>query len=96
MTDAKAQELLWQLPTMCDFGSGNEIIDSAPFYDAVIAAITALKAREHQVDKLDNLARSIASFKKSFNDKPHSDYITGYLCALSAVEGMIAEVRGDD
>ena len=26
----------------------------------------------------------------------NSDYLTGYLCALSAVEGMIAEVRPHD
>ncbi len=45
-------------------------------------------------NNLQKLADEIASFKwrvKSDN----GDYLTGYLCALSVVEGMIADMRED-
>ena len=43
---------------------------------------------------LQNLAEEIAAFKRCVKSE-NSDYLTGYLCALSAVEGMIAERRTD-
>ena len=44
----------------------------------------------------DNIKEQIAQFKHSLESKEHNrDYITGYLCALSAVEGMIAELGGE-
>ena len=39
---------------------------------------------------LQNLAEEIAAFKRSFKSA-NSDYFTGYMSALSLVEGMIAE-----
>jgi hypothetical protein len=36
-----------------------------------------------------DIAKQIADFKKTVNS-PNSDYMTGYLSALSVVEGMIA------
>ena len=41
-------------------------------------------------DNLQKLADEIASFKQHVKSD-NSDYLTGYLCALSVVEGMIAE-----
>lgn len=41
---------------------------------------------------LQKLADEIATFKRCVKSE-NSDYLTGYLCALSAVEGMIAERR---
>lgn len=41
---------------------------------------------------LQKLADEIATFKRCVKSD-NSDYLTGYLCALSAVEGMIAEKR---
>lgn len=38
----------------------------------------------------DALAKEIADFKKYFKSE-NSDYLTGYLCALSGIEGRIAE-----
>lgn len=42
---------------------------------------------------LQSLADEIASFKRCVKSE-NSDYLTGYLCALSVVEGMIADMRG--
>ena len=41
---------------------------------------------------LQSLAEEIATFKRCVKSE-NSDYLTGYLCALSAVEGMIADMR---
>ena len=43
---------------------------------------------------LQKLADEIASFKRCVKSE-NSDYLTGYLCALSVVEGMIADMRGE-
>ena len=40
------------------------------------------------IDAID-IAKQIADFKKSITS-PNSDYMTGYLCAISVTEGMIA------
>jgi hypothetical protein len=40
------------------------------------------------IDAMD-IAKQIADFKKSITS-PNSDYMTGYICALSVTEGMIA------
>ena len=43
--------------------------------------------------------RSLSLQIKSINQNTtseNSDYLTGYLCALSVVEGMIAETRPHD
>ena len=37
-----------------------------------------------------NIAKQIADFKKVHHFSPNSDYMTGYICALSVTEGMIA------
>ena len=42
---------------------------------------------------LQKLADEIASFKRCVKSD-NSDYLTGYLSALSVVEGMIADMRG--
>ena len=41
---------------------------------------------------LETLKKNIADFKWNIHCE-NTDYMTGYLCALSAVEGMIAEVE---
>ena len=41
---------------------------------------------------LQKLADEIASFKRCVKSE-NSDYLTGYLSALSVVEGMIADMR---
>lgn len=43
-------------------------------------------------NNLQKLADEIASFKRCVKSE-NSDYLTGYLCALSVVEGMIADMR---
>ena len=43
---------------------------------------------------LQKLADEIASFKRCFKSE-NGDYLTGYLSALSVVEGMIADMRGE-
>lgn len=43
-------------------------------------------------NNLQKLADEIATFKRCVKSE-NSDYLTGYLCALSVVEGMIAEKR---
>ena len=45
-------------------------------------------------DNLQKLADEIASFKRCVKSD-NGDYLTGYLCALSVVEGMIADMRGE-
>ena len=45
-------------------------------------------------NNLQKLADEIVSFKRSVKSD-NSDYLTGYLCALSVVEGMIADMRED-
>lgn len=47
-----------------------------------------------QDNGLQKLADEIASFKRCVKSE-NSDYLTGYLCALSVVEGMIADMRGE-
>ena len=41
------------------------------------------------------LTKQIADFKKAVNS-PNSDYMTGYLCALSVTEGIIASIPTAD
>ena len=44
------------------------------------------------MDVLDDIQKQIADFKRAVKSE-NSDYLTGYLCALSAVEGMIEEAK---
>jgi hypothetical protein len=44
---------------------------------------------------ITKLAKEIADFKKSVNS-PNSDYLTGYLSALSVTEGIIANIPTAD
>lgn len=46
------------------------------------------------IDATD-IAKQIADFKRVINS-PNSDYMTGYLCALSVTEGMIANTDTAD
>lgn len=46
------------------------------------------------IDATD-IAKQIADFKRVVNS-PNSDYMTGYLCALSVTEGMIAKTPTAD
>lgn len=48
---------------------------------------------EHEV--LKNLKSQIKDFKKCVKSE-NSDYLTGYICALSAVEGVVAEMEGEN
>ena len=43
----------------------------------------------------ENISKQIADFKRVVNS-PNSDYMTGYLCALSVTEGMIAKTPTAD
>ncbi len=43
-------------------------------------------------NRLQSLAYEIARVKRCVKSE-NSDYLTGYLCALSVVEGMIADMR---
>lgn len=68
--------------------------DLTRFYDN---EVTARKLIDEQPtiqpdNGLQKLADEIASFKRHVKSD-NSDYITGYLCALSVVEGMIADIR---
>lgn len=70
--------------------------DLTRFYDN---EVTARKLIDEQptiqpVNNLQKLADKIASFKRCVKSE-NSDYLTGYLCALSVVEGMIADMRGE-
>ena len=56
--------------------------------DLEIAAIKSLET-------LDDLEKQIALLKRSIKSE-NSDYLTGYLCALSAVEGIIMESEVDE
>lgn len=49
-----------------------------------------IECKEDEI--LDSLKERIKSFKKCVKSE-NSDYLTGYICALSAVEGMIAEME---
>ena len=53
----------------------------------------AKAARKEQ--RTDLLKAEIKRMKRSFTTCPNSDYYTGYMSALSAVEGYIAEWEGD-
>lgn len=44
---------------------------------------------------ITTLKKEIADFKKAVNS-PNSDYMTGYICALSATEGIIASLPNAD
>ena len=59
--------------------------------------IANLVERMPTIKPLRKLTDEIATFKKCVKSD-NSDYLAGYLCALSAVEGMIAmmEVEQDD
>lgn len=45
-------------------------------------------------ERLESIKKQIADFKRCVKSE-NSDYLTGYISALSAVEGMIAEVEND-
>lgn len=54
--------------------------------------------REHGMSRYidaTEITEQIANFKKAVNS-PHSDYMTGYLSALSVTEGMIANTPTAD
>ena len=44
------------------------------------------------LESLGSLKKQIADVKRSIKSE-NCDYLTGYICALSAVEGMIAEIE---
>ena len=49
--------------------------------------------KEEQKISADALKKQIAKVKKCFHSE-NSDYMTGYISALSVVEGMIAYLTG--
>lgn len=53
-----------------------------------------LKESKRLNEGLENIKAQIA-FAKATMETANSDYMTGYICALSAVEGMITEVEYD-
>lgn len=59
--------------------------------DAIHAVLNSLSTIQPD-NGLQKLADEIATFKRCVKSE-NSDYLTGYLCSLSAVEGMIAEKR---
>lgn len=67
-------------------------------YTDPLNVMTAIRDRIMQLppiqpdNGLQRLADEIAKFKRHLKSE-NSDYLTGYLCALSAVEGMIADMR---
>ena len=61
--------------------------------DSLVNIVNALPTIQ-PTDNLQKLADEIASFKRHVKSD-NSDYLTGYLCALSVVEGMIADMRGE-
>ena len=66
-------------------------IDGQKFNVVQVETLMGLPPAQPNTD-LQNLAEEIAAFKGSFKSA-NSDYLTGYLSALSLVEGMIAERR---
>lgn len=67
--------------------NGDEYIN----YGDAVGAIKQLPPIQ-PTNNLQKLADEIASFKRCVKSD-NSDYLTGYMCALSVVEGMIAERR---
>ena len=74
-------------------------------YDYAKTAIKAHKELEakhwdecrqiaHYDNDIKSLKAQIAEFKRCVKSD-NSDYLTGYICALSAVEGMIEELIGE-
>ena len=72
----------------------SESCDTCPAYDQehhrcprfnMVIAETVKEVREN--NGLSGLAEEITEFKSHVKSE-NSDYLTGYLCALSAVEGM--------
>ena len=63
------------------------------YYDARIHAVEMLKfMKATELKPLDDVLQQIADLKKAVKSE-NSDYLTGYISALSAVEGMIAEKK---
>ena len=60
------------------------------YVDKLIEENEKMKERR---ENLKSLAEQIAHIKRSVKSE-NSDYLTGYISALSAVEGMIAEMDG--
>lgn len=54
----------------------------------------ALLIAEKSIKMLRSLKDQIFLLKRAVKSE-NSDYLTGYMCALSAVEGMIAEVENE-
>lgn len=50
--------------------------------------------KRQENERLESIKKQIADFKRCVESE-NSDYLTGYISALSAVEGMIAEVEND-
>lgn len=71
-----------------DFGCGAE----GGVYHSVAEALEAWNARDFK--PVDELLKQIAVVKKAVKAE-NSDYLIGYISALSAVEGMIADMRGE-
>ena len=94
------------LPSALPDYSFSESCDTCPAYDQghhrcprfnMVIAETVKEVSEKQLDKmrrenngLSGLAEEITEFKSHVKSE-NSDYLTDYLCALSAVEGMIAK-----
>ena len=92
MTDREAIDFLLERLKLAE-EEYKDTDGGAEYAQALVLAVTALEARRHQVDKLDELARMVKSRKEGIKSV-NNDYRTGYISALSAVEGMITEVRG--
>ena len=76
---------------MDDLISRRAALEACSGYFVVSGRISRLSPIQ-PADNLQKLADEIASFKRHVKSD-NSDYLTGYLCALSVVEGMIADMR---
>lgn len=65
----------------CPHLSGEEILKPVPAADVIPQSM------------INSLQEQISSIKRNVKSE-NSDYLTGYISALSAVEGMIAEMDG--
>ena len=88
MTCKKALKVLEMfLYKQCSLSRTAFAYDDNTVWGAVNMATEALETIDSLKDQITLLKRSVKS--------ENSDYLTGYTCALSAVEGVIAEVNNE-
>jgi len=80
----------------CDWYKGARAFCSKKTEAAIETLLAALEIDMKRVKDWDLLKLKITEAKQTANRSPNRDYKTGYICAMSYIEGNMAEMENED